>query len=112
MVQPPILPGDESIGSLAADVIDSLQLTASLYLKEVRQELDLNTAIETHVETGFAADTLLRIARDQEVGLVIMSTHGRGGVLRWTLGSVADGLLRGATPVLLVRPAKEESAEP
>jgi nucleotide-binding universal stress UspA family protein len=33
-----------------------------------------------------------------------MSTHGRGGISRWVLGSVASKVLRGTTkPILLVR---------
>jgi nucleotide-binding universal stress UspA family protein len=44
-------------------------------------------------------------ARERGAGLVAMATHGRGGLLRTVLGSVATGTLqRATTPVLLVRP--------
>jgi nucleotide-binding universal stress UspA family protein len=36
--------------------------------------------------------------------LIAMCTHGRTGLARWALGSVADRVLRaGGTPILLVR---------
>jgi nucleotide-binding universal stress UspA family protein len=46
-------------------------------------------------------------ARAEQADLIVMATHGRSGVVRWVLGSVADKLLRTATtPLLLVRPGE------
>ena len=54
---------------------------------------------------GGVAETLLDLARPERVGLIATATHGRGGVRRLVLGSVADKLVRGAeVPVLVVRP--------
>jgi len=51
-------------------------------------------------------DTILDVARPEQVALVAIATHGRGGVRRWALGSVADKLVRGAdVPILVRRPA-------
>ena len=51
------------------------------------------------------AETLLDLARPEHVGLIATATHGRGGVRRLVLGSVADKLVRAAqVPVLVVRP--------
>jgi nucleotide-binding universal stress UspA family protein len=53
------------------------------------------------------AEALLELAHPQRIDLVTMATHGRGGVQRLLLGSVADKLIRGAgPPVLVVRPGK------
>lgn len=61
-----------------------------------------------HVREGRPVAELLEQARESDVDLVVMTTHGRGGFQRWWLGSVADGLLRsGGPPVLLVRPWDE-----
>ncbi len=47
--------------------------------------------------------------RDQGADLVVMTTHGRAGLQRAWLGSVADGLIRRARcPVLLIRPTSDE----
>jgi nucleotide-binding universal stress UspA family protein len=50
-------------------------------------------------------DAILGAARDYDVGAIAMATHGRSGILRLALGSVAQQVLQRATlPVLLVHP--------
>jgi nucleotide-binding universal stress UspA family protein len=52
-----------------------------------------------------AADAILDLARPERVALVVLATHGRSGVRRLVLGSVADKVVRGAdVPVLVYRP--------
>ncbi|HEY8195651.1 MAG TPA: universal stress protein [Gemmatimonadales bacterium] len=59
---------------------------------------------------GGIADTLINLARPERVGLVAVATHGRGGLRRLALGSVADKLVRAAeVPVLVVRPVARRS---
>lgn len=54
---------------------------------------------------GTIAHAIDHFARDNEVDLVVLSTHGRSGLERAWLGSVADRLVRTLTvPLLLVRP--------
>lgn len=53
---------------------------------------------------GPAADEILDAAADEKATLIALSTHGRSGVSRWLLGSVAEKVLRRArVPVLLTR---------
>lgn len=69
---------------------------------------------ETVVTTGFAVDEISRVAEERSADLIAMSTHGRSGLGRWVLGSVADAVLRRSTlPCLLVRPRemKEQGRE-
>jgi nucleotide-binding universal stress UspA family protein len=55
--------------------------------------------------TEQVAVTILEEARQQEADLIAMSTHGRGGLARLLVGSVADKVVRGAAlPVVLARP--------
>jgi len=54
---------------------------------------------------GNPAETVLDASKAAAVRMVALATHGRGGVRRLVLGSVADKLIRGAEqPVLVVRP--------
>jgi nucleotide-binding universal stress UspA family protein len=56
------------------------------------------------VEMGAPADVILGHAGADEVDLIVMATHGRSGIKRLVLGSVADKVLRTASSaVLLVR---------
>lgn len=57
---------------------------------------------------GPVVPTLQGYLADRNHDLVVMMTHGRGGLSRAWLGSVADGLVRhAAVPLLLVRPGAE-----
>ena len=67
----------------------------------------------THLARGDTAATLLSIASELHVALMVMTTHGRTGLVRFTLGSVADRVVRGgASPVLLVRSFPSDSSSP
>jgi nucleotide-binding universal stress UspA family protein len=60
-------------------------------------------AIETHVREGGAAHEIVRYAEEAGVDLIVMGTHGRNGLRRLVLGSVADTVLRRSPcPVLTV----------
>lgn len=56
------------------------------------------------VAVGYPAEEILRFADENKTDLILMTTHGRSGVKRWILGSVADKVLRASKlPILLVR---------
>jgi len=60
--------------------------------------------VDTHVRYGDDAEEILDHAVQKEIDLIAMSTHGRNGIKRFFLGSVAEKVLRHATkPVFLVR---------
>jgi nucleotide-binding universal stress UspA family protein len=60
---------------------------------------------------GFAADGILRLARSKRAGLVVMGTHGRTGLSRVVMGSVALRVVSGAPcPVVTVRGAGRRAA--
>ncbi len=79
--------------------------TAQDYLNRViRKNKYPGASIESKVITGLAADTITDYATKNEVDLVVMATHGRSGISRWVMGSVADRVVRSTcVPVLLVR---------
>lgn len=53
-------------------------------------------------EGGPAAE-ILRVAEERKASVIVIATHGRTGVVRFALGSVADRVIRGAScPVLLI----------
>lgn len=61
--------------------------------------------IHSEVLYGKAADSIAAYAADKKSDLIAIATHGRSGIGRWVLGSVADRVLRTATvPILMVRP--------
>lgn len=61
--------------------------------------------IKVDLHTGPVGDVLEGYARRHEVDLIVISTHGRSGISRLSLGSVTDSLIRHTTiPVLVVKP--------
>lgn len=56
------------------------------------------------VEGDNVAEWLLDVAADNQVDVIVMSTHGRSGLQRWVFGSIAEKIIRqAAVPVLLIR---------
>jgi nucleotide-binding universal stress UspA family protein len=78
------------------------------YLKGVAQTFHYPSVSFT-VGKGRAAEVIIAKAVAEKKTLITMATHGRSGINRWLLGSVAEKVLRGsANPLLLVR-AKAEA---
>ena len=74
---------------------------------EARREKDLSTfrRAVTHIRLDAPAEEIAQLASDLEADLVVVGTHGRRGLRRVLLGSVAEGVVRLAPcPVLVVRP--------
>jgi nucleotide-binding universal stress UspA family protein len=70
--------------------------------------LGSNVDVVTAVLKGRIVDALSGYIHDQGIDLIIMTTHGRGGLSRAWLGSVADQLVRRVNiPTLLLRPSKK-----
>lgn len=56
------------------------------------------------VSRGNASDVIVRVAKDEKASLIVMGTHGRKGIGRFVLGSVAEHVLRLATcPVVTIK---------
>jgi nucleotide-binding universal stress UspA family protein len=69
---------------------------------------DIDT--RTQVVFGRPAQEIVDFAEGGDFDLIVMCTHGRSGVQRWLLGSVADKVIRGThLPVFVVRPRDLDS---
>jgi nucleotide-binding universal stress UspA family protein len=63
-----------------------------------------NIQVEHHLVVGHVASEILRVAGETQTGLIVMGTHGRSGLGRLLMGSVAEGVVRQAScPVLTVK---------
>lgn len=98
-VQPVVVYGEGMVATLAEPEFEGL-----------RQELDKlqspepNVAVERHLVEGDPAQEILHQAKLIPCDLIILGTHGRTGLNRLLLGSVAEQVMRKATcPVLTVR---------
>jgi nucleotide-binding universal stress UspA family protein len=75
------------------------------YLSGIEERLKAKGfKVDSHVRYGSDAEEILDHAAQKEIDLIAMTTHGRSGVKRFLLGSVAEKILRHATkPIFLVR---------
>lgn len=91
-------------------LIDQVRAAARRYLDRVAGKLRAaGFHVQAETVVGPPAAAILSFARDHAVDLIAMETHGRGGLTRLLLGSVADKVLRSAAvPVLLHRPSNGE----
>jgi nucleotide-binding universal stress UspA family protein len=79
-----------------------LEESAKTYLQ--RKERESTVKASAFVVRGAPADRLIDFVHREAVDLVVMTTHGRGGLARAALGSTADRMVQAAAPVLLIRP--------
>lgn len=89
----------------AAEQVDLLRESARRYLDALcRERSAVSVEMQTRVHAGSPAAAILTFAENTHADLIVMVTHGRTGLRRWALGSVADKVLTGTqTPLLLVR---------
>jgi nucleotide-binding universal stress UspA family protein len=78
---------------------------AQAYLDDLaRRFRDRGARVQGRVAEGPAAETILVQAKAERATLIALSTHGRTGLSRWLVGSVAEKVVRTSpVPVLLVR---------
>mgnify|MGYP000324187199 FL=1 len=81
-------------------VLESESETA---LEGVERLAPEDVAVETETVEGTPSTEIVRYTREQPVDVVVMGTHGRGGIDRLLLGSVAERVVRkSAVPVVTV----------
>lgn len=91
------------------EIINAEQAKSNDYLNRVAQSFDDPAKVVCSVTNGRPAEIIVNKAEKNSGELIAMTTHGRSGINRWLLGSVADKVLHAAAnPLLLVR-AKEKA---
>jgi universal stress protein A len=105
--------GDEGGPVLPGMDVTALRANALSALTSIVQDMEsLQGVVEPIVVEGTGiADSICNAAEELEADLIVMGTHGRTGLARMFLGSVAERTLRIAPcPVLSVRTAEAEQA--
>lgn len=102
----PILTAQTSF--VSAEVLDDVVITSSEALERSVEELRARgVPIATTLRQGQAADVICQLTSEVGADLIVLGTHGRGGLTRALLGSVAEQILREASvPVVTLRTAR------
>ena len=106
VTEPIYLPGEYVISDKDRNRLEEQHRSAAeQYLGGLGRRLgEDGLSVSDAVVSGKVAETIVDYAEKHDVDLIIMATHGRSGVSRWALGSVAERVLRlSCVPVLMVR---------
>lgn len=90
-----------------------LNIESQAYLNKIADPLRAKGFnVKTMVRTGTVAEEIVAAAHEVKANLIAMSTHGRSGIIRWAIGSVADQVVRleGSIPVLAVHTSEKEQS--
>ncbi len=95
------------------EVIEQLVRESDDYLNAVAKRLrEEGRRVTVKTLIGFPATEILAYEQATKPDLVVMATHGRGGLNRLVFGSIAERVLQaGTVPVLMVRPHGEVMTE-
>ena len=83
---------------------------AEKYLAKVSEKLktqgiNVQSAMVEAEQGQSAAEVIMKYAENNNIDLIVMSTHGRSGITRWAFGSVTDKVVRHSrVPVLSIAP--------
>jgi len=99
---------DPQVGRYIKTVKADMKKNNIDYLNSVAGSFLKSLTVTRSVEIGNTAEVIVDRAESQSDTLIAMSTHGRSGLQRWVLGSIAAKVLNAASnPILLVRATKK-----
>ena len=103
-------PGISAEGDYPANIIETMQNAAHDHLRHLLTEQDVEDLQPDYAtRIGPPAEEIVQYAHEHAIDLIVMGTHGREGVMRVVLGSVAETVVRRAPcPVLTVHHPKRE----
>lgn len=89
---------------LTEQLIDDQERSGETLVQQLVKRLPAGIDAEPLLREGAPAETIVATAQEWQAGLIIIGTHGRGGLERLVVGSTAEAVLRAATcPVLTIR---------
>jgi nucleotide-binding universal stress UspA family protein len=92
---------------------ERIRQTTQDYLERIARELKTDgLTVSTELRGNEpVADAILATTDEVGADVIVMSTHGRSGISRWLIGSIADKIVHSAkVPVLLIRSKPQEAS--
>ncbi|HET7119576.1 MAG TPA: universal stress protein [Hanamia sp.] len=99
-----------NLGAIQANTVIELQNAAKDYLSKIKNHLG-DKSIQTIVKEGDTADAVLDAAKESGVDIIVMGTHGRRGLDKILMGSVAQKVLKNSKVPMFIIPSKENNAK-
>lgn len=106
--QPPVVAGMPDAPIPMQPDLKEMAVDARKRLGELRTRLPADLPVDVVAETGVATgQSIVDYAKREKVDYIAMSTHGRSGLERLLVGSVAESVLRHAVTPLLLYPSRD-----
>jgi nucleotide-binding universal stress UspA family protein len=92
-------------GPSPSELIAAAKLDAKRMVTAIRQRLSPQSSVLEFIQVGRPSEEIVKAAREWSADLLVIGSHGRGGMQRALLGSVAETVMRHAPcPLVVVRP--------
>lgn len=107
----PILGFDSfsNLGAIQSNTVMELQNAAKDYLDKIKEQLN-DKSIQTMIKEGDTGDAILDAAKESGANIIVMGTHGRRGLDKILMGSVAQKVLKNSNVPMFIIPSKENKA--
>jgi nucleotide-binding universal stress UspA family protein len=108
----PILGYDSfsNLGALQTSTLEDLRIAAENYLRSMKEHLG-DPGIETLVKDGEFGEVILETAEENNIDVVVLGTHGRRGLDKILMGSVAEKVLQKTKIPLFIIPTHKGEEE-
>jgi nucleotide-binding universal stress UspA family protein len=105
----PILGYDSfsNLGALQTGTSEDLHKAAQNYLDATKKHLG-DPGVESVIKEGDFGGIIIETSKELNVDVIVMGTHGRRGIDKILMGSVAEKVLRNSTIPMFIIPTKEE----
>jgi nucleotide-binding universal stress UspA family protein len=91
-------------GPPASELIAAAKLDAKRLVAAIRQRLSPQSSALEFIQVGTPSEEIVKAAKEWSADLLVIGSHGRGGMQRALLGSVAETVMRRAPcPLVVVR---------
>jgi nucleotide-binding universal stress UspA family protein len=100
--------GGQDYIHFSEQLVESTRMETNKYLAITSKKLsDNGVNVRSMVREGDAANEIIKFAKENNICLIAMSSHGRSGMRGWVFGSVSNKVLQvGKVPLLLIRANK------
>lgn len=84
-------------------VFDQLNSIAADYLERITETIQSEgIEVESIIERGFPAQTIIEVAQEKECDLIILGSHGETNAPQWRFGSVANKVLKAKSNISIL----------
>jgi nucleotide-binding universal stress UspA family protein len=103
-----------NLGDMLSSAEAEIEAEARRYLtSQARRLREEGLDVQTEILRGSASSEIVALARQTDHNMIALATHGRSGVNRLLMGSVAEAVVRASgDPVLVVRPSAAVTPDP